>query len=74
MEFIFFLGGVIVGVSLSICIKVTCKHHGGIIDIDHDNNNYKIRMISKKVVDERINRAEFYINHDATISREEQIL
>ena len=73
MEFIFFLGGALVGMSFGMDFKMR-KHHGGIIDIDHDNNTYKIRMISKKLVDEKINKAEFYINHDATISREEQVL
>lgn len=73
MEFIFFLGGVVVGVSFAITSK-KFKTPGGIIDIDHDNNFYKIKFISKDVVDKRKYKAEFFINHHATISREEQIL
>lgn len=73
MEFIIFIGGVLVGASWTLYLK---NHSGtkGIIDIDHDNNTYKIRMISKDVVDKRIWKATFLVNHDATISRDEQTL
>lgn len=71
MEFIFFLLGVFVGVFWTIPFMNRIK---GIIDIDHDNNAYKIRMISKDVVDKKKMKAMFLVNHDATISREEQTL
>lgn len=73
MEFIFFIGGVIVGFSWTIPFW-TGEDVKGIIDIDHDNNVCKIRMISKDVVDKRKSKAVFMLNHDYNISREEQTL
>ena len=73
MELIFFAGGVLVGIGSSMLYKKR-KYLDGIIDIDHDNNIYKIRMISKDVVDNRKIKAAFLLNHNANISREEQVL
>lgn len=73
MEFIFFIGGVLVGFSWAMPFWKG-KNVKGIIDIDHDNNVYSIRMISKDVVDDRKKKAIFLVNHDAHISREEQSL
>ena len=74
MEFIFFLGGVIVGVSCTMIFKKDKNDVKGIIDIDHDNNFCRIRMISKDVVDNKKIEAKFALNHDFDVSREEQIL
>lgn len=73
MEFIFFIGGALVGFCWAAPFWKG-RNVKGIIDIDHDNNVYKIRMISKDVVDKRKYKAIFLVNHDAHISREEQTL
>lgn len=72
---IFFLLGVLIGIFIGRSISNwKIDNIAGIIDIDHDNNFYQIRTISKDVVDNRKNEARFAINHTYKISREEQIL
>ena len=73
MEFIFLAGGVVIGSVITAIIKDRNKICG-VIDVDHNNVMCKIRITSDELSNRRTKRAVFKINHDAKISREEQIL
>lgn len=73
MEFIFFLGGVIVGISFGIPIGKPKKVQG-IIDVDHDTNMCRVTIDHNELDRRNLTKAIVYINHHATISREEQTL
>lgn len=63
------IGGFIVGFSFSKSKKIH-----GIIDVDHKNQSCSIRVTTDDLVNRKNKKAVFLINHDATLSREEQIL
>ena len=73
--FISLLLGVLIGIFIGISItNWKMDNIAGIIDIDHNNNFYRIRQISKDVVDNKKDEARFAINHTYDISRDEQTL
>lgn len=73
MEFIFFAGGVVVGIAIIIFIS---RHNKicGFIDIDHNNELCQVHTTSEDLTNRKTKKAVFIINHDAKISREEQVL
>ena len=73
MPFILFLLGVAVGISWTIWFEGRKKIQG-FIDVDHDTDQCIVRMTSEDLRNRKRKKAIFYINHDATISREEQTL
>ena len=73
MEFIFFIGGVIIGTIFTMIFKKYNKTFG-IIDVDHSNGLCKIHITSEELSNYKTKKAIFTINHGAIISREEQTL
>ena len=73
MEFLFLAGGVVIGAVMRIPFDRRTKTHG-IIEVDHDTAQCKVRITSKELADRKTKKAIFIIDHDATISREEHIL
>ena len=73
MEFIFLLGGVILGVILTLICKSNERIHG-VVHIDHDTEQCKFSITSDQLTKRDKKIAVFYINHNAKISREEQVL
>lgn len=73
MEFIFLIGGVILGVILTLIYKSRERIHG-VINIDHNTEQCTFSITSDQLTNRKNKIAVFYINHDAKISREEQTL
>ena len=74
MELIFAaLGGAIGGILYE---KIKGIHYEtcGYIDVDHNNGMCKVRITSDELDNRKVKKAVFKINHDAIISREEQML
>ena len=73
MDLIFITGGVLVGVIVGRLIEKRSKTHG-VIDVDHSTGMCKVRITSEELSNHKTKKAIFIVNHDAEISREEQIL
>ena len=73
MEFIFFIGGVILGIISTVIYKKREIIHG-IIHVDHRTDQCMFSITSKDLTNRNKKIAVFVINHDAIISREEQTL
>ena len=81
MGIIIFIGGVIVGIVITIIFNVRAKTYG-IIRVDHNIESCFIEMASTDLADRKIKKAIFIIDHNANltrhgnadISREEQSL
>lgn len=73
MEFIFFVGGIIVGI---IFMKILQRNEiiHGIVHVDHNTEQCIFSLTSDQLSDRKKKTAVFVINHDANISREEQSL
>lgn len=71
MEFIFLIGGVILGVILTLIYKSRERIHG-VIHIDHDTEQCTFNITSDQLTKRDKKIAVFYIDHNAQISREEQ--
>lgn len=71
MAFIFFLGGLILGVIATLIFKSRERIHG-VINIDHETEQCAFSLISTELQNKKKKIAVFYINHDAKLSREEQ--
>lgn len=63
------IGGFIIGFVINNSKKIH-----GIIDVDHKNQACSIRVTSEDLINRKNKKAVFLINHEATLSREEQIL
>lgn len=73
MEFIFFLGGIIVGIVFMIIKQRNEKIHG-IVHVDHKTESCIFSITSDQLTDRKKKTAVFIINHNAEISREEHPL
>lgn len=73
MEFIFFIGGAIVG---TICTLIFNDSHKtcGLIKIDHNDNTCQVVLTSDELANRKIKKVIFTIDHEADLSREEQVL
>ena len=74
---LFIAGGAAIGAVIGSVIEKLMKKHTkthGVIDVDHNTEQCKIRITSAELSDRRTKKAIFTINHDAKISREEQVL
>lgn len=67
------LGGAIIGILFITFLALHGKTHG-VIDVDHNTEQCRFRITSAELSDRRTKKAIFKVNHDAKISREEQIL
>lgn len=73
MEFIFFVGGIIVGI-LFMVLKQKNEIIHGVVHVDHETKNCIFSITSDQLADRSKKTAVFVINHNAEISREEQTL
>lgn len=74
MSYIFVaIGGAGIGILLIMLLAIKDKTHG-IIEVDHDTGQCKVRITSAELADFKTKKAVFKVKHDAKISREEQIL
>lgn len=73
MVFIFFVGGVVVGITITTILH-KCNKTYGIIEVDHVSEACKVRITSHDFLDRNIKKAIFDIDHNAVFSREEQTL
>ena len=71
MEFIFFTVGGFIGGFIFAAIKDWLHGTVGIIEVDHNTEQCKIRMTSNDLTNRKIKKAIFKVSHDARISREE---
>lgn len=71
MEFIFFIGGIILGVIFTLIYKSRERIHG-IVHVDHNTDQCIFSITSNRLSNRNKKIAVFMINHDAKISREEQ--
>ena len=69
MEFIFFLGGLLLGILIMRRMRNKEKIHG-VVDIDHRTEQCVFHITSNEMSDRKKKIAVFYINHDAEISQE----
>lgn len=68
MEFIFLLGGVILGIITTLIYRSRERIHG-IVHIDHDTNQCTFEITSDQLTKRGNKIAVFYIDHNAQISR-----
>lgn len=71
MEVLIFLGGLILGIILTLIYKSRERIHG-IVHVDHKTEQTIFSITSGQLAKRNKKIAVFYINHDAEISREEQ--
>lgn len=77
MDIISFLGGGVLGSLLTIIIvgfRIKNMKIDGVIDVDAPNNLCQVHIISTELSDPKVKTAVFMVNHNANLSREEQIL
>lgn len=73
MEFLFLILGILLGSIITYFINIS-KSSYGFIDVDHKTNMCNVHVTSDELADRKNKKVIFKINHDANISREEQIL
>ena len=71
MEFIFFIGGVLLGIICTLVYKSRERIHG-IVHVDHNTEQCVFSLTSDQLSKRDKKIAVFMINHNADISREEQ--
>ena len=74
MEFLFLIGGMIIGIVFTLLVTKRESKIYGIVDIDHNSGLCRFHITSSELSDRRNTKAIFRINHNAAISREEQSL
>lgn len=67
------IGGFVAGFVYAFIYDITHKTCG-IIEVDHSTEQCKVHITSGELTNRKVKKAVFVINHDANISREEQIL
>lgn len=73
MLYFVFVGGMIAGFIFALMIKDNTKTYG-IMLIDHKNELCSVRMTSKELIDSRVKKVILEVDHNANLSREEQVL
>lgn len=71
MEFIFLTIGITLGIIATLWVRKNERIHG-VVDVDHSTEQCVFHITSDQLANRKKKIAVFYINHDATISREEQ--
>lgn len=69
MEFLFLLGGVLIGVIIATVFSRRESIYG-IIEIDHETEQCRSRITNDELMNRKTKRAVFVVTHDAKISRE----
>lgn len=71
MEILLVIGGVILGIVISNLFKGGNTIYGT-IDVEEESGLCRFRIDDDKLVDRRVKKATFIVNHDVYISRDEQ--
>ena len=71
MEFLFFIGGVILGVVITLIYRSRERIHG-IVHVDHNTEQCMFSVTSNELSNRNKKIVVFLINHNAELSREEQ--
>jgi len=71
MIFIFFIGGLLIGVLIMKIIQRRERIHG-VIDVDHNTEQCMVHITSGELSDRKKKIVVFLINHNANISQKEQ--
>lgn len=71
MEVLIFIGGLILGIVLTMIYRSRERIHG-IIHIDHNTEQCIFSLTSEELMNRKKKIAVFVMNHEANISREEQ--
>ena len=69
MEFLFFVGGLLIGILAMKFVQKRERIHG-VIDVDHNTEQCTFHITSMEMSDRKKKVVVFYINHDAKISQE----
>lgn len=73
MEFVIFMGGVVIGI-IAMYVYTRKERIHGIIHLDHETKQCLINITSDELSNPKKKIAVFVIDHKAEISREEQTL
>lgn len=73
MELLYLAGGVFIGAAFCAFLENRTKSHG-VIEVDHNTEQCKVCMTSVDLSNRKTKKVLFKVNHDANISREEQVL
>ena len=69
MPFIFFIGGLLLGIIIMKIVRDKERIHG-IVDVDHNTEQCIFHISSGEMSNRKKKIVKFYINHDANISQE----
>lgn len=69
MEILLFIGGLILGIAVTMIYRARERVHG-IIHVDHNTQQCVVNMRSEELMDKKKKIAVFVLNHEAEISRE----
>ena len=71
MAILLIAGGVLLGVILT---KIFSRRSAayGVIDVEEETGLCRFRINDDRLVDKRVKKATFIVNHDVYISRDEQ--
>lgn len=70
MGLLYFVGGVVIGIVLTMIFKRRYKTYG-IIEVDHQSELCKVRLTSNELQDRKTTKVIFDVKHDATIISDE---
>ena len=71
MEFLFFIGGMILGIIFTIVYKQYDKIYG-ILQVDHIHEQCRVVVSNDELLDRKNKKVSLKIDHNANFSREEQ--
>ena len=73
VEILLVIGGVFLGIVLTKIFNREPTAYG-VIDVEEESGLCRFRINDDKLIDKRVKKATFIVNHDAIISRDEQSL
>lgn len=73
MEFLYFIGGLLLGIIIMKIHSARERIHG-VIHVDHETEQCKVYLASEELSNKKKKIATFVINHNAKISRGKQSL
>lgn len=71
MEVLYVIGGVVLGIILTKMFNRLTTIYG-VIDVEEESGLCRFRINDYGLVDKKVKKATFVVNHDVYISRDEQ--